>query len=595
MSIGYVGKAFVLSAASGTSIAVPMPSGVVAGNKLYVLIGSVASTATAMTAPAGGGFNLVKEVTTGTNLRVQLYSKTAVSTDAGATFTWTTGNSGRFFGYSVAYSGVDVAAPELADAVDSTTAGTGPWTTPALSLSDGDWLLTAAVGRENPGTASAKDWSTSDSSDVERFDNATATSGTSIMISAALLDSNRALVAGTASRAFTVTASLSSSQVWAVRIPAPVVVSPTGGNPWSEVGFDEGVRASNGLSVGPDSALTTAQTFTRTATEPTGTTITARKWEIVSGPLGTGMQISSAAAVSWKPGSSVSGSVDIRNPTFQELAYEITSTAENSTLNWASKYNYIEDIHDNRGYTAGLSGFTSASGDMLQLVQQYTVESPNNPLASFISGLQACVKVGFTTGASAAAASNLGTAYITAWQNAAANDPVFRKVQRDFRKRLYWDDALVQALADGVGPLGLAIYYDVLVNHGVGTDPQSFGGLLAAVRAANTKPAAGGNETTWLNSLIDKRNAVLVTWGDTQQQTTGRVAAHKLLVNGGTVSGATQTPKLTLAPPFKWTMYGDPYSITALPDPAADALLGSYVLRYTATPVGTADVTVTVA
>jgi hypothetical protein len=348
------------------------------------------------------------------------------------------------------------------------------------------------------------------------------------------------------------------------------------------------------LSAGAPATISTAQTFARTASEPASATITARKWEIVSGPMGTGTTIGTTAELSWKPGSSVAGSNDIRQPTFQELAYQLTSIAENSTLDWTTAYGYIEDINDNRGYTGGLVGFTSGTGDMLQLVQQYTAANPGNPLASFIPKLQECATIGFGTGASAAAASKLGAPFITAWKNAAISDPLFRKAQRDMRKSMYWDDALTQALADGVGPLGLAIYYDVLVNHGVGTDSESFGGILTYVRASNTKPASGGSQTTWLNAITDRRNSILVTWGDTQQAVNGRVFMHKLLINGGTVDGAAQAANLNLVTPFKVSCYGDLHTIAARPQPAADSLLGSYLLRYTATGAGTSDVTVTV-
>jgi hypothetical protein len=232
MPISYVGKAFVLAANSGTAIAVPMPSGLAAGHKLYVLLGSVASNATDITPPAGSGFALVKNVTTGSNLRGQLYTKTAVSGDAGATFTFTSGNSGRYFGYSVAYSGVDVAASDLADATGTTDAGAGPWATPSLNVSDGDWLLTAGLGRESPGTATAKNWTTTDTSDSERFDNATAAEP-SVNITAALFDSGRPLTAGSVSRSLSSGASLGQSQVWAVRIPALADAAPAGGNPWT--------------------------------------------------------------------------------------------------------------------------------------------------------------------------------------------------------------------------------------------------------------------------------------------------------------------------------------------------------------------------
>ena len=51
---------------------------------------------------------------------------------------------------------------------------------------------------------------------------------------------------------------------------------------------------------------------------------------------------------------------------------QLVSSAENSSLDWKAQYKYIEDIGDGRGYTAGIIGFCSGTGDMLELVEHYT-------------------------------------------------------------------------------------------------------------------------------------------------------------------------------------------------------------------------------
>lgn len=235
MAIAYVGKAFVLNSTSGVTTAVPMPSATVAGNKLYCLVGSVGATAGSLTAPAG--WTPVMELLTGTNLRGSLFSRTAVAGDGSATFTWTFPASGRNFGYSLAYSGVDTAAADLADSVANSAPGAGPWAAPSLSVADGDWLITAGIARENPGTSTGKNWTDSDTSDVERFDNTT-DSAPSINISAALFDSNRALTAGASARTLTeATAVLERLQIWSIRVPALVTAPPASGNPWTSMGI----------------------------------------------------------------------------------------------------------------------------------------------------------------------------------------------------------------------------------------------------------------------------------------------------------------------------------------------------------------------
>jgi len=66
----------------------------------------------------------------------------------------------------------------------------------------------------------------------------------------------------------------------------------------------------------------------------------------------------------------------------QDVAMQIVSAAENSSLDWRAQLRYLEDIHDGRGYTAGIIGFCSGTGDMLELVEAYTAAKPGNVLAA---------------------------------------------------------------------------------------------------------------------------------------------------------------------------------------------------------------------
>lgn len=103
-------------------------------------------------------------------------------------------------------------------------------------------------------------------------------------------------------------------------------------------------------------------------------------------------------AVSSQPARSDNGSAllpaadpahpDLLDPAKQEIAMQIVSSAENSTLNWKGQYSYIEDIKDGRGYTAGIIGFCSGTGDMLRVVRDYTARKPDNVLARYLPSLE---------------------------------------------------------------------------------------------------------------------------------------------------------------------------------------------------------------
>ncbi len=357
----------------------------------------------------------------------------------------------------------------------------------------------------------------------------------------------------------------------------------------------EGGGGSTSLSAGADTSISAGATFSRTATEPSGTTITSRSWTILTGPTGQGTTIGTAAALSWVPGSTVSGSTDLRSPVFQEMAFEFTSTAENSTTDWTGSYDYCEDILDGRGYTGGLVGFTSATADMLALVEYYqTLRPTSNPLAAYIDGLEATTAFGDTVdeadygvdggGASGIAASELGAPFLAAWADAATNDPLFRQAQRDLRQTMYFGPALAAAIADGVGPLGLLIYYDTIVNHGPG-EVSSGDGSFDDIRSrtTGTKPISGGNQRTWLVNFKNVRSAVLTEWGDNPSD--GRIAAITSLLPA--------SPNFQLTGTVSWSMYGEAFSFNR-PNPPADSTRGIYTLRYTASPAGSDDVAVTV-
>ena len=236
---------------------------------------------------------------------------------------------------------------------------------------------------------------------------------------------------------------------------------------------------------------------------------------------------------------------------WKEVALRITSTAENSTTNWTTAYPYIEDIGDGRGYTAGIVGWCSGTGDMLVLVQYAAQQTPGNLLEKWIPKLQQIMAAAYSQRPSLSN-SLLGSAFIADWKTAAAQ-AWFQAAQRAERDRLYWGPAAAQATTDGVGNCGRAVMYDISVNHGQGSDPESFGGICAAAAAQAKPPSQGGTEKAYLLALCDKRDAVLRSWGD--YQSNGRSPAFRNLVNNN----------MSFTFPITWSMYGSNYSITSLP------------------------------
>ncbi|MGW6155146.1 chitosanase [Streptomyces sp. NPDC055144] len=253
---------------------------------------------------------------------------------------------------------------------------------------------------------------------------------------------------------------------------------------------------------------------------------------VVAAPLLT-TQLATATPVS-------AGGLD--DPAKKEIAMKLVSSAENSSLDWKAQYGYIEDIGDGRGYTAGIIGFCSGTGDMLDLVELYTQRKPGNVLAKYLPALREVDGTDSHDG--------LDPDYRRDWEKA-AEDSAFQQAQNDERDRVYFNPALSQGRADGIGTLGQFTYYDAIVMHGDGDDATSFRNIRKRALAQAKPPAQGGDEVAYLNAFLDAR-----VWAMKQEEAhsdTSRVdTAQRVFLKNG---------NLDLDPPLDWKVYGDSFHI----------------------------------
>ena len=230
------------------------------------------------------------------------------------------------------------------------------------------------------------------------------------------------------------------------------------------------------------------------------------------------------------------------DPAKKEIAMKLVSSAENSTLDWKAQYQYIEDIGDGRGYTAGIIGFCSGTGDMLDLVELYTDRRPGNVLAGYLPALRRVDGTDSHDG--------LDPHFTEDWRRA-ARDAAFQQAQNDERDRVYFDPAVRQGRTDGLRALGQFAYYDALVMHGNGGDATGFGSIRRRALRQARPPGQGGDETTYLDAFLDAR-----VWAMKQEEAhsdTSRVdTAQRVFLRQG---------NLDLNPPLDWKVYGDSYHI----------------------------------
>lgn len=192
----------------------------------------------------------------------------------------------------------------------------------------------------------------------------------------------------------------------------------------------------------------------------------------------------------------------------------LTTTFENSFPKGGSptfKYDYIEDLNDGRGYTAGRIGFCSGTHDMLALVEEYTKKKPINPLAKHLKELRRISKSG--GGPDTKGLPN----FVSDWK-AAAKDKEFQKAQDAVAESMYFKPAM--RIADTLGvklPFGKAILYDTIIMHGEGSDPDSIGALVTRASKSGT-PKSGVAEKSWLKTFLQERRKTLANPANKETQ-----------------------------------------------------------------------------
>jgi len=192
---------------------------------------------------------------------------------------------------------------------------------------------------------------------------------------------------------------------------------------------------------------------------------------------------------------------NIFNNIQRKTADEIISIFENDTT--TIQYDYVENLSDGRGITAGRVGFTSATGDMLEVIKRYTAIVPNNSLAVYIPRLEelSLNEDGSTTGLEGLEKE---------WK-LNANKQIFRDIQDEIVDEWYFEPATEYAKKLGAKlPLTLLNLYDAIIQQGGGDDPD---GLQAMIDKTTMNVGGtmkdGIDEKIWLLEFMRVRKETL--------------------------------------------------------------------------------------
>lgn len=227
---------------------------------------------------------------------------------------------------------------------------------------------------------------------------------------------------------------------------------------------------------------------------------------------------------------------------------QIVSCNENSSTK--PNYAYIEDLGDGRGYTCGIGGWTTADGDILNIVKLWA------PFAMFIPMLQKLSDDGSDSTDELDAHSFKGI-----WA-AACRDQAFTALQDTVFRMEYVDPAVIYMYQMVPSPsysnLATLMFVDCHIQHGMGNEgddpnvaqPDS---LMDIAQRAHTPYAS----MSYLENFQRIRRAVLMNPKDHSTKKEWNDSVDRV----DAISKIFTARNFDLVTPFEYTVYGDTFKI----------------------------------
>ncbi|KAJ1862586.1 hypothetical protein LPJ73_000722, partial [Coemansia sp. RSA 2703] len=170
------------------------------------------------------------------------------------------------------------------------------------------------------------------------------------------------------------------------------------------------------------------------------------------------------------------------------------------------------NLHDGRGFTAGIVGYCTGTGDAWDVIQEYhKLTGGNDEFSPLDSRLKKLADSGSDS------TSGIGN-YCKIWEKLGKSDARFRQAQDIIR-----DNTYIQPANKYSNDLGLRLsisqgqMYDTGVQHGTGHDADGLGSLIKRTNSKFNSDAAGDSGSTlninghqvdeivWLKKFLDVR------------------------------------------------------------------------------------------
>ena len=213
---------------------------------------------------------------------------------------------------------------------------------------------------------------------------------------------------------------------------------------------------------------------------------------------------------------------------------KLVGIAENSSTDWKSQINYIENINDGRGYTISIVGFCTGTGDFIQVLQEIQKINPNHPLVKFIPLVK---KVDGTS--SVKGLEKLPSTI----KDMGIDDQVFNEAMWRIIKKLYWNPALEYCKKHNLSSnLSKYIAYDTYLNFGQWDYNKKY----------NLDTIPNGDETEFLTIFLNLKQRTIEADNSLGDKKNNRVDMQKKLL-------ADKNFNLNL--PINVSCYGDTFKI----------------------------------
>ncbi|KAJ2403077.1 hypothetical protein GGI23_000216 [Coemansia sp. RSA 2559] len=200
----------------------------------------------------------------------------------------------------------------------------------------------------------------------------------------------------------------------------------------------------------------------------------------------------------------------------KDIAIMITGIYENGDTE--PHYDYCENVGDGRGFTAGIAGFCTGTGDAWMVVEEYkTLTGSYGGFEPMVADLEKYAKDG------SGSTSGLDS-YCKVWKSLGTSDTNFQKAQDDIRDQQNYDPA--EAAANNIGlklDVSQGQIYDTGIQQGTGDDAD---GLLSIIKETSesftsNQPGDSGStlninghqvdEIVWLKKFIEVRVSHLMS------------------------------------------------------------------------------------